>query len=261
MQNQHQLCVVTGGGRGIGRGIAEVLVREGARVVIAARNKECLDKTATELGARGAAVYPMTLEITDRRAVTAFAEQVMADHGHVDVLVNNAGLMPLPAPLANFNDQLWDDLMTVNVTGTYNMTKAFLPSMVGRNYGRIINISSISALKTWPNFVAYAAAKSALFGFTTALAKEVAGDGVTVNCVLPGFTHTEEMDRIWGLVAEQAGTTVEALMQPIFDEMIPMHRWLEPQEVGEMVAFLAADRAKGITGQLFAVDAGLDAHA
>ena len=89
----------------------------------------------------------------------------------------------------------------------------------------------------------------------------MAADGVTVNCVLPGFTRTEEMDRIWGLVAEQAGTTVETLLQPVFDDVIPMHRWLDPQEIGEMVAFLAADRARGITGQLFTVDAGLDAHA
>jgi len=261
MDNKGQVCIVTGGRKGIGRGIARVLAREGARVVIASRDGEGLRRTAHELSASGADVTPVAMDITDRPAVRAAVDEVAARFGRIDVLVNNAGLMPMPCALDSFDDRLWDDLLAVNVTGTYNITKAVLPHMKARKAGRIISISSISALRTWANFVAYGTAKAALFAFTTALAREVAADGITVNCVLPGFTRTEEMERIWGLIAKQAGTTMDELLKPVFEQMVPMKRWLEPQEIGEMVAFLASDRAKGITGQLFAVDAGLDSHA
>jgi NAD(P)-dependent dehydrogenase (short-subunit alcohol dehydrogenase family) len=260
MLNEGQVCVVTGGGRGIGRGIADVLAAEGATVVLAARDGARLEAAASSIRAAGGEAHAATLDITDRPAVRQFAKEVRDRFGRVDVLVNNAGLMPMPMALTDMPDELWDDLLAVNATGTFNMTKAVLPGMIEQRFGRIINISSISAKYTWANFVGYGAAKGALHAFTTALAKEVAAHGITVNCVLPGFTRTEEMERIWGKIADAAGTTLDELVDPILADKVPMNRWIQPREIGQMVAFLASRRADAITGQMHPVDGGLDAH-
>ena len=260
MLNEGQVCIVTGGGQGIGRGIANVLATEGAEVIVAARNAQRLEKAAADIRGQGGKVIAMTLDITDRPAVKRFVADVQARFGRIDVLVNNAGLMPMPATLTAMADEVWDDLFRVNTTGTYNMTKAVLPVMQARKFGRIINISSVSARYTWAAFVAYAAAKGALHAFTTALAKEVAAHGITVNCVLPGFTRTEEMERIWGQIASSVGKSMDELVDPILKDKVPQQRWLQPEEIGQMVAFLASRRADAITGQLHTVDGGLDAH-
>jgi NAD(P)-dependent dehydrogenase (short-subunit alcohol dehydrogenase family) len=260
MLNQDQVCIVTGGGKGIGKGIAKVLAAEGATVVVAGRSEDLLRRTAADIVAKGGQAAARRLDITDRPGVAAFVQEVRQQFGRIDVLVNNAGLMPMPGNLATFDDQLWDDLFAVNATGTYNMTKAVLPAMLEKKSGRIINISSVSAKLTWPAFVAYGAAKAALHAFTTALAKEVASDGITVNCVLPGFTRTEEMERIWGTIAHNVGQTMDELVNPILESKVPIKRWLQPEEIGYMVSFLASSRATGITGQMFVVDGGLDAH-
>jgi NAD(P)-dependent dehydrogenase (short-subunit alcohol dehydrogenase family) len=260
MLNQDQVCIVTGGGKGIGKGIAKVLAAEGATIVVAGRSEDLLRQAAEEIVARGGQAAALRLDITDRPGVAAFVQQVRQRFGRIDVLVNNAGLMPFPGNLATFDDRLWDDLFAVNTTGTYNMTKAVLPVLSEKKSGRIINISSISAKLTWPAFVAYGAAKAAMHAFTTALAREVAGDGITVNCVLPGFTRTEEMERIWGTVARNAGKSMDELIDPILESRVPIKRWLRPEEIGYMVSFLASPRAAGITGQLFVVDGGLDSH-
>jgi NAD(P)-dependent dehydrogenase (short-subunit alcohol dehydrogenase family) len=260
MLNLDQVCIVTGGGKGIGKGIAKVLAAEGATVVVAGRSEDLLRRTAADIVAKGGQAAARRLDITDRPGVAAFVQEVRQQFGRIDVLVNNAGLMPMPGNLATFDDQLWDDLFAVNATGTYNMTKAVLPAMLEKKSGRIINISSVSAKLTWPAFVAYGAAKAALHAFTTALAKEVASDGITVNCVLPGFTRTEEMERIWGTIAHNVGQTMDELVNPILESKVPIKRWLQPEEIGYMVSFLASSRATGITGQMFVVDGGLDAH-
>ncbi len=258
--NEGQICVVTGAGQGIGRGIAAVLAREGASVVLAARDAPRLESVARDISDTGGRAVAMPLDITDRPAVRQFVVAVRERFGRVDVLVNNAGLMPMPATLLDTADNTWDDLLRVNATGTFNMTKAVLPAMIENGFGRIINISSVSAKYTWAAFVAYAAAKGCLHAFTTALAKEVATHGITVNCILPGFTRTEEMERIWGSIAAASGTTIDALVDPILKDKVPVNRWLQPEEIGQMVAFLASRQAGGITGHLHYVDGGLDAH-
>jgi len=260
MLNKGQVCIVTGGGRGIGRGIATVLAREGASVVVAARNQENLETTARSICDSCGLAYAIAVDITDRSMVREFVNDVLQKFGKIDALVNNAGLMPMPATLLDTEDSVWDELFAVNATGTFNITKAVLPSMIEKGFGRIINISSVSAKYTWAHFVAYAAAKGSLHAFTTALAKEVAPNGITVNCVLPGFTRTEEMERIWGTIAESAGTTIDELVNPILKDKVPVNRWLQPEEIGNMVAFLASRKADGITGHLHYVDGGIDAH-
>ena len=121
-------------------------------------------------------------------------------------------------------------------------------------------MSSVAAKLTFPAFAAYGAAKAALHALTSALAKEVAAHKITVNCILPGFTRTEEMEHIWGTIATASGQTLDELVNPILESKVPINRWLQPEEIGYMISFLASRKADGITGQLFTVDGGLDAH-
>ncbi|MHB8866488.1 MAG: SDR family NAD(P)-dependent oxidoreductase [Pirellulaceae bacterium] len=260
MLNTDQVCVVTGAGKGIGRGIAAVLAREGATVIAASRDAANLRRTRELIESAGGRAADIPLDITDRQGVQAFVKQVISDFGRIDVLVNNAGLMPMPANLVDFDDQLWDNLFNVNTTGTYNMIKAVLPQMMQQEFGRVINMSSVAARLTFPAFAAYGAAKGALHALTTALAKEVASRKITVNCILPGFTRTEEMEHIWGTIASASGQTLDELVNPILESKVPINRWLQPEEIGHMVSFLASRKADGITGQLLVVDGGLDAH-
>ena len=137
MLNLDQVCIVTGGGKGIGKGIAKVLDAEGATVVVAGRSEDLLRRTAADIVAKGGQAAARRLDITDRPGVAAFVQEVRQQFGRIDVLVNNAGLMPMPGNIATFDDQLWDDLFAVNATGTYNMTKAVLPAMLEKKSGRI----------------------------------------------------------------------------------------------------------------------------
>ena len=198
MINANQVCVVTGAGKGIGRGIATVLAREGATVIAASRSAANLRITKEMIETAGGRAAAIPVDITDRPGVQAFVKQVIADFGRIDVLVNNAGLMPMPANLVDFDDQLWENLFRVNTTGTYNMIKAVLPHMMQQEFGRVINMSSVAARLTFPAFAAYGAAKAALHALTTALAKEVAVHKITVNCILPGFTRAPRRWNISG---------------------------------------------------------------
>jgi NAD(P)-dependent dehydrogenase (short-subunit alcohol dehydrogenase family) len=253
-------AIVTGVNRkGIGRGITEVLAQKGVKVLMLSRNEERLREVEKELKSSGLDIEAWKLDLTDRKELKKTVADIIKKHEKIDILVNNAGLMPLPFSLAETDDKLWDDLIAVNLTATFHMTKALIPHMSEKKYGRIINISSVSARKTVAFFVAYAAAKGALHAFTTALANELTSKGITVNCVLPGFTETDEMHRIWGSVAKKSGVSEEELLKP-FWEQIPIGRWIQPNEIGHMVSFLASEEAGVITGQLIKVDGGYDNH-
>ncbi len=257
---EKRVAVVTGSGKGIGRCVAEVLADQGYTVLLVARNSERLEKTSKEINSSGGNSEPWPCDITDRPAVAKLIKSIKEHHGQIDVLVNMAGLMPFPSPLHEMSDDLWDDLINTNLTGTYNVTKAVLPVMLERKYGRIINISSVSALKTVANFVAYAAAKGALHAFTTSLAQEVTSKGITVNCVAPGFTETEEMHRIWGTLAEQSGITEDEMLSGFWAQ-IPIGRWIQPGEIAKTVAYLASEDTAVVSGQILVVDGGYDSHA
>jgi ketoreductase len=255
----NKIAVVSGVSRGIGCGIVRQLADDGTKVFMIARHEEKLNLSKKEFDASGYDTVACPCDITDRAALKALIEKIIADAGRIDILVNCAGLMPFPATLLDTEDQLFDDMVAVNLTGTYNVTKAVLPHMIGKKYGRIVNISSVSARKTVGMFVGYAAAKGALHAFTAALANEVMKDGITVNCVLPGFTETDEMHRIWGTIAEQAGITEDEILAPFWAQ-VPLGRWITPDEIGHTVAFLCSDKAAVVTGQMIKADGGYDNH-
>ena len=254
-----KIAVVTGVSRGIGVGIVRQLAEDGAKVYMISLTEEKLNLSKSEFDKCGYDSVVCPCDITDRAAVKATIDKVIADSGKIDILVNCAGLMPYPASLLDTTDQWWDDMVEVNLTGTYNVTKAVLPYMLEKKYGRIVNISSVSARKVVGMFVGYAAAKGALHAYTSALANEVMKDGITVNCVLPGFTESDSMHRIWGTIAEQAGITEDEILAPFWAQ-VPLGRWITPDEIGYTVAFLCSDKAATVTGQIIKVDGGYDNH-
>jgi len=234
-----QVAVVTGGARGIGRGIATVLAAEGARVVIVDLDGELAERAASDLG--GIAV---AADVVDRPSVDQMAARVVDELGRIDIVAANAGIYPV-AELTELTDEMWAQVMDVNVGGAVRTVQACLPAMRDRGYGRVVLTSSITGPITGQRgFAHYGASKAAMLGFMRSAAVELARSGITVNAVMPGNVATEGF----------AGTSDEHQERMLTS--IPMGRYAEPEEIGWAVRFLASPEAAYITGQTLIVDGG-----
>ena len=240
-----RVALVTGGGRGLGRAIAVRLAEEGAKVAISYRsNDAAAGETAELVRKAGAGCETFKGDVASSEDVEALMKGVGDAFGPVEILVNNAGTTR-DNILLRMKDAEFEEVLATNLKGTYLCTRAVLRGMVRARWGRIVNISSVVGLVGNAGQANYAASKAGMIGFTKSVAREVAGRGITANAVAPGYVETELTGRLPENVKEQ-----------ILGQ-VPVGRFGEPEEIAEVVAFLAGERAAYVTGQTIAVDGGM----
>jgi NAD(P)-dependent dehydrogenase (short-subunit alcohol dehydrogenase family) len=250
-----KVAIVTGGSAGIGRGIVERLVEEGAHAVIADINIEEAEKAAAVIGRQTLAVK---MDVTKKAEVDAAVQTVLDKYGQIDILVNNAALS-WPQRFVDMEEEDWVRMCDVNLKGVYLITRPVLSHMVKRRYGKIISISSIAGKEGISKFSHYSATKFAVIGLTQALAHEYAEYDLNINVVCPGVVRTPLWETQLPGMAKEQGKPIEQVFQE-FCEPIPFKRPQTPGNIGVMVAFLASDLAKNITGQSINVTGGWHMH-
>jgi 2-hydroxycyclohexanecarboxyl-CoA dehydrogenase len=244
-----RIALVTGAARGIGRAIALELTAQGRDVAVADILADEVESLAAEMELLGSRAIAVSLDVTDRNSVATALENVDQELGPVDVLVNNAGWDEM-RPFVETDEAFWDRVIEINFKGCLRLTRAALPGMLARRWGRIVNIGSDAGRVGSSGESVYAGAKAGVIAFTKTIARESARAGVTANCVAPGPTRTPMLASM--AEGEKGAKLVEAL-----ERAVPMRRLGEPEDVAAAVGFLASDRAGYITGQTLSVSGGL----
>ncbi len=242
-----KVALVTGGNAGIGEAIAKTFANEGAAVVITGRRQHELDRVVQEIGRRNGRSVAVAGSVTDDAHTRAAVNMAVQRFGALDILVNNAGVGEFGRPIHELDDETWSRVLNVNVTGVFRMTRAAVPEMLKRHRGSIVNISSIASLVGIPLLPAYAASKGAIDALTRAVAIDYAKDGIRCNVVNPGLIATP--------MAAPLMANPEQL-DPIL-AAYPIRRPGKPEEVANMVLYLASDEAAWVTGGTFTIDGGM----
>jgi NAD(P)-dependent dehydrogenase (short-subunit alcohol dehydrogenase family) len=237
---QDQVAIVTGAARGIGRGIAARLARDGAAVVVWDRDADAFDAAAA--GFTPAAI--VNVDVADFASVERGMAATMARTGRLDMLVNNAGVNGPVAPVWEYPLEAWDRVLAVDLTGVFYCCRVAVPAMRAGGYGRIVNVSSITGKEGSPGIAAYASAKAGVIGFTKSLARELVGSGVLVNCIAPVITETD-------LFKEMTPEHIASAKSKI-----PMGRFLAVDEIAAMVAWIAGPECSFCTGATFDLSGG-----
>ncbi len=242
-----RVVLITGAAQGIGRVLAASFVQAGARVVLADRNLDKAQASAQALADNGGQAMAVAVDVADASSVAAMANQVEQAYGGVDVLINNAALFSTlkMQPFDEIPLEVWETVQRVNVTGPFLCTRAFLPGMKQRGFGRVIHMSSGAVTLGRPNYLHYTTSKAAVIGMTRSMARELGPHGITVNAVLPGSVSTE---------IERETVTPETKQRIVQMQCIP--RGQTPQDLVGVMHFLAGDGSSFMTGQSLTVDGG-----
>lgn len=249
-----KVALVAAASRGLGRAIAEELANEGASLVVCARGGERLEQARLAIASRGADVQAVAADLATTAGIERVVQEALGRFGRVDVLVTNAGGPPA-GPFETHGWEVWARAVDLTLRSAVELTRAVLPGMKERRWGRVLNVTSISVKQPVENLVLSNSIRAAVTGMARTLATEVAGYGITVNNLLPGWTRTERVDELAQANAAKQGITADAYRERIASE-IPMHRLGEPREFAALAAFLASERASYITAQSIAVDGG-----
>jgi 3-hydroxybutyrate dehydrogenase len=249
-----RVAAITGGTRGIGRGIAEAFAREGARVVMNGRSEEKGRKALAEMGA-GDAVHFIVGDAKTREGCDRLVETTVEHFGRIDIMVNNAGGGENHAPVAQLTDEAMQDTMLWNFWSTFWCTRRALNEMIPQQFGRIINISSVEGKVGKPGIASYVCAKHAINGLTKACAHEVGTIGITVNAICAGAVETDSMRDMGPAAAEAMGLTYQGLLD-WFAKEAATQRLIEVEDVAAVAVLLASDAGGGITGSMLSVDGG-----
>ncbi len=257
-----RVSLITGAARGIGAATALELARAGSAVALFDVDGDEVGGVAADIqNETGCTARGYAVDVRNSELVKRMCDTVAQDFGSLDHLINNAGVQRV-APLADFPDDAWDEITAVNLDGVFFATKAVWPHMLARRRGRIVNMASVHGIVASPYKPAYVAAKHAVVGFTRAAALEGAPLGITVNAVCPGAVLTELVRAQAPHLMQRYGddiTEEEALDRAFLDAM-PTRRFIEPQEVAQLCAFLCSDAARSITGAPISIDGGWTAH-
>jgi 3-oxoacyl-[acyl-carrier protein] reductase len=251
-------AVVTGAAKGMGRDICLTLAREGANLAIAARDTVPLEALGREIEALGRKVVVVPTDVTDEAAVERLTASAREAFGRIDILVNAAGVTgPIETPVWEIKADDFDQVIAVNLRGTFLPTKHVLPTMIKQRYGKIVNISGTSGLRGYKYRAAYSSSKWALRGFTRTVALEAGPYNINVNALHPGIVGGDRMDKLCREKAKKRGWTPEQVYQEYVDEMA-LRRVTIAQDIANAVLFLVSDDSSNMTGQSVTVDGGWD---
>jgi len=239
-----KVSIVTGASQGIGAAIARSLAANGAEVVLVDIQEDKLEEVRDMIKQEGGSAAVNRGDVTNSGQIQELVEKIIQNHKKVDHLVNNAGITR-DTLFMRMKEEEWDAVLTVNLKGVYNVTKALIRHMIANRYGRIVNISSVVGLMGNVGQTNYAASKAGVIGFTKALAREVASRGITVNAIAPGYVSTPMTDDL------------PESVKKAFLDLIPMRRFALPEEIAHTVKFLLSDEAAYITGQVINVNGGM----
>ena len=250
-----KVALVAASSKGLGRAVAEELATEGADLVLCARGKDTLEQTAESIRTKaGVRVVAVAADVSDPKDAARVVKAAFDEFGQVDILVTNSGGPP-SGPFESFTPEMWDSATRLLLKSAVELTRAVLPGMKERRWGRILNVTSIAAKQPIEGLMLSNSLRAAVIGFARTLANEVAPFGVTVNNLLPGYTRTDRVQELARAAGAKTGGSNTDIVSK-WEKEIPMGRLGEPREFAALAAFLASERASYITGSSIAVDGG-----